>query len=397
MRFRGRLAARFFAAFGCVAALSIPAAAQNSPIDTYLQLNADASAKFSARQWADAISVLEKLVVANPLDGESWGRLGTASYNAKDYRRSIAAYEKQIALGSGIPANAAYNIACDYALMGDKENAILWLQKAFKMGFANLTGAQSDTDLASIKDDPRYRDLVGLIDTTKMSRDEGWRADLKLLVREIKRKGYHLFPRIGTEAEFDASVANLNDSIPKLTDMQVIVEFMKLMHRVGDGHTGLLGGMRAEFLPNLPLQFYLFEEGLFIISADAKYKDLVGSQVIKFGARTPEEIFAGLDPVISRDNEYWPKQLAPYRMRSLMLLAALRLVSDTDKVALTLKGLDGATRTATIVPDNTQPDIWNVLPNPPTWVNLSQVVSGTPPLYMKAPGKAYWYEYLADK
>src|SRR6185295_4297996 len=79
------------------------------------------------------------------------------------------------------------------------------------------------------------------------------------------------------------------------------------------------------------------------------------------------------------------------------LLAALGLVAETDKVTLTLKGLDGNTRTVTVVSDNTQPNIWNTLPNPPDWVNLSQVVSGPAPLYMKDPAKAYWYEFLADK
>ena len=59
---------------------------------------------------------------------------------------------------------------------------------------------------------------------------------------------------------------------------------------------------------------------------DPKYKELMGSQVLQFGTRSVDEVMKALDGVISRDNELWPSQLAPYHMRSLPLLSALGLV-----------------------------------------------------------------------
>ncbi len=368
-----------------------------SEISFYFETVQRAQANAAAKQWSEAVVQWEKLVKVNPVEGRFWNQLALAYYNAKDYRKSIPAYEKQIELGAGLPANAAYNIACDYALIGEKEKAITWLEKAFKMGFTNLPGSQTDADLASIRDDPRYRNIVGLVDISNMSRDEKWRSDLQLLNREIKRKGYNLFPRTGTEADFDAAVKRLNDSIPQLSDGKIIVEIMKLMQKVGDGHGGVLGGLRADFLPNLPVQFYLFEEGLFIIAADPKYKDLIGSQIVKFGDRTPDEIVKGLTPVINRDNDIWIKQVAPYNMRNLNMLASLGLINETDKVSLTVRGLDGQERVVSVSPDNTQPSIWNSLPNPTTWTNLTQNVPGPVPLYMKNPGSPFWFEYLSDK
>lgn len=370
--------------------------AQKSSADTYLATLAQAEAKTSAKQWSDAAALWEQIVKMNPVEGKSWNQLATAYSNAKDFRKSISAYEKQIELGSGIPANAAYNIACNYALLGEKEAAIDWLEKALAMGFSDLPGAQTDEDLKSVRNEPRYRTLVGLIDVTKMSREEGWRSDLQLLNREIKRRGYHLFPRTGTEANFDAAVKKLNDAIPQLTDGQIIVEIMKLMRRVGDGHSGLLDGRQAEFLQTLPVQFYLFEEGLFIISADPKYENLLGAQVLKFGNRTPEEIFKGIEPIINRDNEIWIKQVAPYRMRNLGLLNALNLIPDADKVSLTLRGMDEKEQTVTISTDATQPDIWNGKSNPATWINVTQTLSAPTPLYLKNPAALYWFEYLPD-
>jgi hypothetical protein len=362
----------------------------------YLKLLAQAEAKSAAKQWTEAAALWEQVVRMNPVNGEFWNSLADARYEAKDYLKAIPAYQKVIELRYAIPSNAAYNIACCYALAGDKEHALEWLDKAFEMGFRNLEHAQKDTDLQSLHEDARFRKIVALVDASKMSREEGWRYDLQLLAREVRRKAYAPV-RPWANQEFETEVKNLDAQIPKLTDMQVVIRMMKLMRLVGDGHSGLLGSMsRPEFLQNLPVQFYLFKEGLYVISADPKYKELLGAQVLKFGERTPDEVMRALDPLISRDNEIWPSQVGPYRMRSLPLLNALGLIPDAQKVQLTVRDLEGRTRAVQLEADTTEPNIWNTLPNPKTWVNLPQTLSAPLPLYLKDMGDNYWFEYLPD-
>lgn len=372
--------------------------AQKLPTQTFAETLAQAEARMQAQQWAEAAALWEQVVKANPINGNFWERLGTAYYNAKDYRKSIPAFEKQIELGAGRPWNAAYNIACNYALLGEKELAIKWLEKALAMKFPSLQHAQTDTDLQSLHGDVRFQKLVGLIDTSGMTRDEGWRTDLRFLVREIKRRGWNLFPRIGTEAEFDAQVKRIHDGIPKLTDAQIEIEMLRLMRKVGDGHSNLLGPTtpRAEWIQTIPVLFYLFEEGLFIVAADPKHKDLLGSQVVKFGGKTVNDIVETIRGVSSEDNKLWVRQIAPYRMRHLPLLHAAGAIPHPDKVELVLRGMDGKERTVVLTTDTTQPNIWNVKPNPPDWMNLSQTL-GTPiPLYLKNAAAPYWFEYLPE-
>ena len=369
--------------------------AQKSQTEIFLDTLAQAEAKTNAKEWSEAAALWEKIVKINPVEGSYWNQLATAYYNAKNYARAIAVYEKVSELGGISPANAAYNIACNYALLGEKEQALKWLEKSLDLGFSDLPHVQTDADLESLRNDSRFQKLVGLIDTSKMSREEGWRYDLQLLAREVKRKAYPTF-RGAKEAEFNTAVKKLNDTIPNLTDAQVIVELSKLMRIVGDGHSGLLGANRPEFVQTLPVQFYLFEEGLFIIAADPKYKDLLGAQVLKFGSRTIDEIVKGLDPIINRDSsEIWIKQVAPYRMRHLPLLHALGLIPDSQKVELAVRTAGGKEQTVTLAADTTQPNIWNVKPNPPTWVNLPQTLPAPVPLYLKNPSAPYWFEYLA--
>lgn len=382
----------------CLAlAASAPSSAQDSSAAAFLDTLARAEAASAARRWKEAAALWEGVVRANPVEGRFWYQLATAHYNAKDYRKAIPAFERVLESGFGGAANAAYNIACNYALLGDKEQALRWLERAFAHKFPSLRHAQEDEDLRPLHDEPRFRELVGLIDTSRMSRDEGWRTDLRFLVREIKRRGYHLFPRVSTEAEFDAEVKKLHDSIPRLTDAQVAVGMMRLMRRVGDGHSGLLGSAeRAEWLQTLPVLFYMFEEGLFVVAADPKHKDLLGAQVVKFGGRTVEEVVRAVDEATSRDNAIWIKQVAPYRMRHLPLLHAAGVVPDPQKVSLTLRGADGRERVVTLTTDATQPNIWNVKPHPAGWVGLAQTLAAPLPLYLKNPAAPYWFEYLPE-
>ncbi|HEY0460371.1 MAG TPA: tetratricopeptide repeat protein [Pyrinomonadaceae bacterium] len=384
-----------FAAF-CIFVGSQDTPAQKTQTEVFLETLNEAEAKTNARQWTEAAALWEKIVKINPVEARYWNQLGNAHYNGKNYAGAIKAYDKVLEIGGTPSSSAAYNIACNYALMGEKEQALKWLEKSLEMGFPDLAHVQSDTDLRSLRGDARFQKLVGSLDASKMSREEGWRFDLQLLAREVKRKAYAKF-RGAREVEFTAGVKKLDDAIPNLTDGQIIVEFAKLTRLVGDGHTGLLGGNRPEFVQTLPVQFYLFEEGLFIISADPKYRDLLGAEVLKFGDRTSAEMVKGLEPIIARDNEIWIKQVAPYRLRHLSLLNALGLIPDAQKVALSLRLLNGKEQVLTIAADTTEPNIWNVKPNPEKWINLAQTLSQPAPLYLKNASAPYWFEYLADR
>ena len=51
------------------------------------------------------------------------------------------------------------------------------------------------------------------------------------------------------------------------------------------------------------MQFYFFEEGLFIISSALKYKGLLASQVLQVENKKVYDVINSLDPLIGRDNK----------------------------------------------------------------------------------------------
>lgn len=393
---QGRACALLFVI--CLFSLSVPCVQAQEEQETrvFVETLQLARMKSETREWKEATAAWQRVIDANPVNAGFWNQLGDAAYGNKEYRRAISAYEKALELGGGFPSNAAYNIACCYALLGEKEAAFKWLQKSFDMGFRNLAHAQTDSDLQSLHSDPRFNKIVGLADVSKMTRDEGWRFDLALLAREVKRKGYA--PGVArqlSKEEFDAAVNKLNGDIPKLTDSQVIIEMMKLMRKLGDGHTGILGRLEnAEAALAVPLQFYLFKEGLFVIGSDPLHKELLGTQVLKFGDSSVAQVMQALDPLTSRDNDFWPNQVMPYRMRSLPLLNGLGLIPEAGKVNLTIKDSQAKERVVSVSANSDFPNIWNEFPK--SWVTYAGTLNKPLPLYLKKTDASYWFEYLPE-
>ncbi len=55
-----------------------------------------------------------------------------------------------------------YNLSCLYALAGKKDEALHMLEQAIKLGFTELGFARHDPDLASLRENERYKKLVGI-------------------------------------------------------------------------------------------------------------------------------------------------------------------------------------------------------------------------------------------
>ncbi len=59
-------------------------------------------------------------------------------------------------------SRASYNLACLYGLLGDVEEALIHFENTLKQGCAKQkrTWMQTDSDLNSVRVDPRFGDLI---------------------------------------------------------------------------------------------------------------------------------------------------------------------------------------------------------------------------------------------
>jgi tetratricopeptide (TPR) repeat protein len=193
----------------------------------FLELLARAETRSAAGDWAEAAELWAQVTGANPVHGDYWARLAEARFAERDYEAARLAYAKVLELGvrpgyqvrfradapEFLPGEVAYLVACCQAELGRRADALDALAAALGRGFRDLDRAQADDCWQAWRDDERLRDLLGVTEVGGLSRDEGWRSDLRLLARELKRRAYAPFALI-SEEEFDREVARLTDTVP---------------------------------------------------------------------------------------------------------------------------------------------------------------------------------------
>jgi tetratricopeptide (TPR) repeat protein len=81
------------------------------------------------------------------------------AYEREDYKRAARLFT-EAGREEGDPSDF-YNAACSYALAGKTRKAFELLSEAIARGFNDLEHLKSDSDLKSLRDDPRWAALVG--------------------------------------------------------------------------------------------------------------------------------------------------------------------------------------------------------------------------------------------
>ncbi|MEO8348005.1 MAG: M56 family metallopeptidase [Acidobacteriota bacterium] len=107
--------------------------------------------------------------------GSAYGR-GMDLHNDRQYDEAIQAFRESIEDGEKVEAST-YNIACGYALKGDRDRAFEWLEKAMDAGFELDHYMDRDDDLDGLRSDPRFAQLKSAARAKKVdeSRNEASR------------------------------------------------------------------------------------------------------------------------------------------------------------------------------------------------------------------------------
>ena len=364
-----------------------------------------ADTSFLLQAWARAADQYRELVAANPTVGLYWWRLGTCLLETGKYEDAIPAFEKSEELG-GFQWNpprmifrgeSAWGLAAAHARAGHRDEALRWTRTSISQGLRDIQRFRGK-HFASLTDDLEFRKLIWSDDAKKLSRDEGFRHDLRFMMHEAKRMHYAPF-RVTPEAELDAMAERLSADIPNLTDEQVLVRMMAIVRRLGDGHTQIRRGARPSARPSpgartailrrMPVHFFLFPEGLYIDGVLAPHNDLVGAKVLKIGDRSAQESLDLAEDIVSRDNAMTVQSFTPSVLASPPILRGLGIVSGEGPVSLEIEDVLGKTRRVEIAPQEVKR-----IDQP--WIN--QVPGrGELPLTHRHRDKTYWFELLSDQ
>jgi hypothetical protein len=197
---------------------------------------------------------------------------------------------------------------------------------------------------------PATSSEVGSTTTAPVSADEArlWRADLAFLAQQLPARHKDAFHRTSRE-EFDSEVGGLDARIPRLARHEVVAGLQRIIASLHDAHTTvLLGGPGAGF-HYLPLELYLFRDGLFVRAAPAEHADLVGARVVRIGGTDVEAAIDSAALYVSHENESWVRQNAPALLRLPELLHAAGITDAPDRASFVVEQ-EGRTRTVELRP-----------------------------------------------
>jgi len=114
---------------------------------------------YLAQQWAEAAEAYQRIVKENPNDPVAWHRLGTSQIYLRQLPDAIKNLEQAIKVGGGAALDF-YNLACAFALSGEKEKALDNLDKAVNAGFTDRQQYETDSDLDSLRETGRFKELL---------------------------------------------------------------------------------------------------------------------------------------------------------------------------------------------------------------------------------------------
>jgi hypothetical protein len=311
----------------------------------YYQARARSRELFEARRYAEAEPLLLQLTREYPRDPENWWLLGLAQDRLGKHAGAVVAFGKAGPLiGWDLQFWNGYEVAESKLALGDRRGALDMLRWMITEQHGFLRGSLYDApEFVALRNDPEFLALVGRPDTAGWSRNEGWLRDVEYLHSEVKRVNpdYRAAP---FPAEFTRRYEALKRDVPRLSDEEIFVGMGRMLAVLHQGHISLWPPRDNRYLP---VRFYAFPEGLFIVEADSAYRALEGARVISVGSLPVDTALRRMSEGYSVDGDM--QHL--WRVANLAQTGWLKGIGATrrtDAVQLEVELRDGARRTVTL-------------------------------------------------
>ncbi|MEK7401108.1 MAG: hypothetical protein AABZ80_01970 [Gemmatimonadota bacterium] len=223
---------------------------------------------------------------------------------------------------------------------------------------------------------------------------DDWREDLRILATELPKRHPNAFAKM-TREQWDATVKSLDARLPQLKRHEVVVELMRLVAMVGDGHTAFAPEFDERIgFHRFPLQLYDFHDGLYIISADSAHANIVGARVVTIGPSSAAAAVQTVGRVISRESPNWIRARAASLLAIPEVLAALGMGRDTLSADF---GIEIAGKPRTVTLRGTGSAAGNAHGIAGQQVDMRRAHPGEDPLWQRMPGLTWWFRITPDK
>jgi len=127
----------------------------------------------------------------------------------------------------------------------------------------------------------------------------------------------------------------------------------------------------------LPLKFYCFDDGVYIIQVSKGYEKLLYKKVIAIEELPIDQVMEDLSKIISHENKYFLKAQATKYLQAADVLYGLLISDDKNKIKMTV--------------ENEIIEVTTVKHKEINYIENNKV-----PLYAEKPSENYWFKYIDD-
>ncbi|RKN81356.1 TPR end-of-group domain-containing protein [Ulvibacterium marinum] len=351
-----------------------------------------AKSHYTHESWELAYTSYKNVLEINPYNDVYWYRYANTAEKTNHLDEAIEAYRKTIALNTA-HGLAMYRLARCYAQKGNTKKVLTWLEKADHTGHYNIQSAIGDQKFKNLHSNDQFKTLTGQLFQPATNKIQAWQRDLEYLVEQVEKEHKNFTHSISLE-EWQNAVQKVHNKIPQMTDLEIIGAFMELLAKIGDGHTLLYPPFQGIYaFKALPLEFYYFEDELYVRAAEPEYQSLVGAKVERVGSMPIKDIIDACKEYLGYDNEMQLKWIIPVALGFSDIYELIGASKNRDSIELTSRSLDGQTLTVSIKSGPLTRDPMARFA-PPHWIDLQ---NSKIPLWKRDPENQYWYEYLSDK
>lgn len=229
--------------------------------------------------------------------------------------------------------------------------------------------------------------------------DKQWIEDLEFFTNRLDSIHPNPYKNISKD-QFRLEIDNLKSKIPAYSDNEIIIEFLRIISLVVDGHTRLHGN---RLTPKwYPVRIERFSNGYYITAISEEHANHIGAGIVSVNDQPVDSVFGKIKEIIPHDNSFGQDYFAPMYFAMGSILAGLHIIrSPDDALVLTLKTNDQKIDRLVLksIDFQTGDDLswfWKEYAAPgKDYVNILSSDSVLP-LYLKKYNQPFWYEYIKD-
>jgi hypothetical protein len=226
-----------------------------------------------------------------------------------------------------------------------------------------------------------------------------WREDIDFMVKGLSARGMTIdlargpssrgqkdFEKLYPPEGFEPAIAALKEKLPALSSADVVLELMRIHAgaRVAHNSIGIPGKMGFE--NRLPVTFRWYADGLAIVAATNAYRQIIGTRVLRVGTMTPDELLAGVTPLIAQENKAWVREQSVRLLVLDPVLSRLGLKENDGSVQLLVEDQLAGRREVSLLSTSKRED----------QENFRKVRAVPPVVYAGGGQRYYWHRYLED-